>query len=237
MAKLQSRWFGPLAAAFAVVWTALAIWPQDRPTWALENLLTVVFAAALVMTRKALPFSRVSNLCFFVFLVLHSVGAHFTYAEVPYDAAITGVTGWSPQETFGWERNNYDRFVHFAFGLLLAYPTREVVLRMANARGFWGYFMPFMCVVAASSVFELLEWFAAALFGGALGMTYLGTQGDEWDAQKDVALATLGALLAMAATAFVNRRLQRDFAREWIKSLRGDAKPLGEEAVREGRAA
>jgi putative membrane protein len=237
MAKTRSRWFRPLAAAFAVAWTVLAIAPQDRPTWALENLLTVVFAATLAMTRNRLPFSRVSNLCFFVFLLLHSVGAHYTYAEVPYDDAIARVTGWSPQETFGWERNNYDRLVHFAFGLLLAYPTREVVLRMANARGFWGYFVPFMSVVAGSSVFELLEWFAAALFGGALGMTYLGTQGDEWDAQKDVALATLGALVAMTATAMVNRRLQRDFAREWITSLRGDRRPLGEESVREGRPA
>jgi putative membrane protein len=229
MPRPHDRWFAVLGTAFLVLWIALGIAPIDRPTWALENLLTVVFAVVLFLTRRKFPFSRLSYALLFVFLLLHSVGAHYTYAKVPYDAYAQRFLGWSPNETFGWERNNYDRVVHFGYGLLLAYPAREIFLRIAAVRGFWGYFFPWLLMVAESSVFELFEWGAAILFGEGLGMTYLGTQGDEWDAQKDVMLATIGAAIAMTATALVNRRLSRDFAREWADSLRVKKRtPLGE---------
>src|SRR5512139_1552362 len=116
--------------------------------------------------------------------------------------------------------------------LLLAYPIREVFLRVADVRGFWGYYLPLDVTMATSMLYELIEWGAAVYFGGELGTAYLGTQGDPWDAQKDMALATLGALLSMALTAAINRRLQRDFAREWADSLRVKHEaPLGEEAI------
>ncbi|HSR72017.1 MAG TPA: DUF2238 domain-containing protein, partial [Kiloniellales bacterium] len=125
-----------------------------------------------------------------------------------------------------------DRFVHFAYGLLLAYPIRELFLRVADARGFWGYFLPLDLTMSTSMLFELIEWAAAEVFGGDLGIAYLGTQGDVWDAHKDMALASLGALIAMTATLTVNARLQRDFAREWRDSLRlKRAAPLGEERL------
>jgi putative membrane protein len=232
----ERTWFRALGAAYLAIWLALAVSPIDRPTWALENLLAVLVAGSLFATRRSFPFSRVSYVVWFVFLVLHAVGAHFTYAEVPYDAFLRRTAGWSPQQALGWERNNYDRLVHFGFGLLLAYPAREVVLRFTKVRGFWGYALPFALVVSLSSIFELFEWFAALLFGEGLGMTYLGTQGDEWDAQKDVALATLGALLANGVVACVQARVGRDFAREWSESLRPlRRRPLGEESIRSGR--
>jgi putative membrane protein len=103
---------------------------------------------------------------------------------------------------------------------------------VANVRGFWGYFLPLDLTMSTSMIYELLEWAAAAVFGGNLGQTYLGTQGDEWDAHKDMALASLGALLAMSITAAINWRLQRDFAREWGESLRVKRKaPLGEDEI------
>lgn len=81
-------------------------------------------------------------------------------------------------------------------------------------------------------LFELLEWATSRVFGGDLGQAYLGTQGDEWDAHQDMALASLGALLAMTLTAALNRRFQRDFAREWAESLRVKQKaPLGEDEM------
>ena len=111
----------------------------------------------------------------------------------------------------------------------MAYPMREMFLRVANARGFWGYFLPLDLTLSTSALFELFEWVAAELFGGDLGIAYLGSQGDIWDAQKDMALAGLGAAIAMTATLLVNRRLQRDFNREWAESLRiKHALPLGE---------
>ena len=140
-------------------------------------------------------------------------------------------------ELCGFERNHFDRLVHFSYGLLLAYPIREVFLRIADAKGFWGYFLPLDVVMSTSMLYELIEWAAAVGFGGELGQAYLGTQGDVWDAHKDMALASCGALLAMTATAAINWRLHRDFAREFAHSLRvKNARPLGEEAIAAARA-
>jgi len=132
----------------------------------------------------------------------------------------------------GWERNNFDRIVHFSYGLLIAYPIREIYLRISNAEGFWGYFLPLDFTMSTSMIYELIEWGAAELFGGDLGIAYLGTQGDVWDAQKDMALASLGALIAMLITLAINLYIQRDFAREWAESLRvKGVLPLGEDEI------
>ena len=209
---------------------ALAISPHDRADWLLENSLLFAALAVLVATRKRFPFSRVSYTLLFLFFCLHSVGAHYTYSLVPYPEWWTWLTGRSD---LGSGRNHYDRLVHFAFGLLLAYPIREVFLRVAEVRGFWGYSLPLVVTMALSVVYELIEWGAAELFGGDLGVAYLGTQGDPWDAQKDMALASLGACLAMLVTAALNARYQRDFAREWADSLRvKQHRPLGEDELR-----
>jgi putative membrane protein len=151
---------------------------------------------------------------------------------VPYDEWFASLTGSSFNSLVGWERNNFDRVVHFSYGLLLAYPIREVFLRVADVRGFWGYFLPLDLTMSTSMMFELFEWVAAELFGGELGQAYLGTQGDIWDAHKDMALASLGALLAMLVTAAINRALQHDFAREWAESLEvKHPRPLGEDEI------
>jgi putative membrane protein len=176
--------------------------------------------------------SRISYTLIFLFLCLHSVGAHYTYSLVPYDAWFESLTGATLSSRTGWNRNHYDRLVHLAYGLLLAYPAREVFLRVADVRGFWGYFLPLDVVMATSMLYELIEWGAASYFGGDLGTAYLGTQGDPWDAQKDMALATLGGVIAMAVTAAINWRYQRDFARLWAESLSvKHPAPLGEDAL------
>ncbi len=218
-----------LAILFLAYWIVLAIEPRDRADWLLENLLAIVFAAVLVASFKRLPLSRISYSLIFLFLCLHTLGAHYTYSQVPYDAWTRALFGASLNETFGWERNHFDRLVHFSYGLLLAYPIRELFLRVVDARGFWGYFLPLDVTMSTSMIFELFEWAVAARVGGDLGMAYLGTQGDVWDAHKDMALASLGAALAMILAMAVNVRLQRDFAREFRDSLRVKrAEPLGE---------
>jgi putative membrane protein len=218
------RYVGTLAILFALWWIGWAIAPHDRNAWLLENALTVIAVAVLGATARPFPLSRMSYTLIFLFLCLHTLGSHYTYSLVPY------------REWFPWlgegERNHYDRFVHFAYGLLLAYPIRELFLRIAGVRGFWGYFLPLDLTMSTSMLYELIEWGSAVLFGGDLGVAYLGTQGDPWDAHKDMALASLGALLAMTLTALVNARLKRDFAREWVESLRVKiSEPLGEEAL------
>lgn len=223
---------GVLGGLLAVVILVSGFAPHDRADWLLENLLVALFIAAAAIGHRGLRLSRLSWLLIFCFLCLHEVGAHFTYAEVPYDHWARALFGLGVSDAFGLERNHFDRVVHFAYGLLLAYPAREVFLRIADVRGFWGYFLPLDLTMSTSMLFELVEWGAAEIFGGELGVAYLGTQGDPWDAQKDMALASLGALVAMVVTAVVNRRLNRDFAREWRESLRvKHPAPLGEEAI------
>ena len=180
-------------ALYGLFWVALAISPSDRADWALENALVVLFVPALLASLRWFPLSRLSWTLILLFLALHTVGAHYTYAEVPYDAWSEALLGVRLNDLFGLERNHFDRLVHFSYGLLLAYPMRELFLRVADARGFWGYFLPLDLTLSTSAVFELIEWGAAELFGGDLGVAYLGTQGDMWDAQKDMALAGLGA--------------------------------------------
>ena len=226
------RYLLALAVIFAVVWTALAIRPSYRHDWALENALVVAFVVLIAATYRRLTLSRISYTLIFLFLCLHEIGAHYTYAKVPYDEWFASLTGVTFNSLVGWERNNFDRVVHFSYGLLLAYPIREVFLRVADVRGFWGYFLPLDLTMSTSMMFELFEWLAAELFGGELGQAYLGTQGDVWDAHKDMALASLGALIAMLITAGINRALQHDFAREWAKSLQvKQPRPLGEEEI------
>jgi putative membrane protein len=218
------RYVGTLAVLFLLWAIGWGIAPHERGAWLLENALTVLAVGVLVATARVFPLSRVSYTLIFLFLCLHTVGSHYTYSEVPY------------REWFPWlgasERNHYDRFVHFAYGLLLAYPIRELFLRIAGVRGFWGYFLPLDLTMSTSMLYELIEWGAAVVFGGDLGVAYLGTQGDPWDAHKDMALASLGALIAMGVTALINARLKRDFAREFVESLRVKiADPLGEESL------
>jgi putative membrane protein len=222
-------YFTTFIAALTVLWAALAIAPHHRADWVLENVLLLAGVAVLIATRKRFPLSGISYTTILVFFGLHIVGAHYTYAEVPYDEAFRKLTGASFNELVGWERNNYDRVVHFSYGLLLAYPIRELFLRIANVRGFWGYFLPLDLTMSSSMLYELIEWVAAEMFGGGLGTAFLGSQGDQWDAQKDMALASLGALITMSITAAVNVIYQRDFAREWVASLQVHGRqPLGE---------
>lgn len=210
----------------------LGIHPHYRQDWLLENILTGIFVGFLVATYRSMPLSRLSYTTIFIFLCLHEIGAHYTYSEVPYDRWLQDLFGLSMNKLFGWDRNNFDRIVHFSYGLLLAYPVREIFLRVANVRGFWGYFLPLDVTMSTSLLYELIEWAAAIGFGGELGAAYLGMQGDVWDAQKDMALASLGAAVTMMATVILNLWFKRDFTKEWLESLQVKRPlPLGEVAL------
>jgi putative membrane protein len=215
-----------LLALFGVACVVSAIKPWDVKNWLMEMALAAAFVALLVLSRKRLPLSDVSYTLIFIFLCLHAVGAHYSYSRVPAGDAL--------RESFGWTRNHYDRIVHFAFGMLLAYPIRELFLRVANVRGFWGYYLPLDVTMSFSMIYELIEWAAAVAFGGDLGQAYLGTQGDEWDAHKDMAWATLGAVINMLVVAGINWKFDRHFGDEMRESLRVKGKaPLGEVRLRE----
>jgi putative membrane protein len=228
----RGRYLGALAVLLGIVVVLSGIGAHYPHDWWLENGLVLGFIAFLGASYRRLPLSRVSYTLIFLFLCLHEVGAHWTYSEVPYDDWTRALFGTSLNEALGWQRNHFDRLVHFSYGLLLAYPIREVFVRVADARGFWAYFLPLDVAMSTSMIYELIEWMAAAAFGGELGEAYLGTQGDVWDAHKDMLLATTGAMIAMLATAALNVRFQRDFASEFVDSLRVKGRdPLGEDEI------
>ncbi len=180
------------------LWIVTAIEPFNRRDWLLENLLVFVYGALLIATYRRFPFSNLSYGLFGVFLSLHLVGAHYTYAETPL--------GFWLQEALDLQRNHYDRIVHFLFGLLLAWPFRELLMRAAGVRRCWSYLLVVVTVLGFSGFYEALEGVVAVIVSPELGAAYLGTQGDEWDAQKDTALAFSGAVIAMTVCWWADRR-------------------------------
>lgn len=194
----QSLYIRSLWAVFLACWLLLALHPHDRADWLLENALTGVVAGLLLASRRRFPLSAPAWTLLLLFGLLHTLGAHYTYSLVPYEAWGQQAFGLSINGLLGWERNNFDRIVHFLWGYLLFLPVQEWFTGGAHpVRGGWRYWFPLEFIMATSLVYELIEWQAAEFFGGALGAAYLGTQGDIWDAQKDMALASLGGLLML----------------------------------------
>ena len=193
----QNRLVQGLLAWYLLFWLWMAISPVDRSDWLLENILAVTAVAALFLTARRFQFSNRSYVLITLFLTVHAIGAHYTYAKVPF--------GFWLQDLLHAGRNPFDRLVHFAYGLLLAYPIREVLVRLAGVSGAWSYVLPVSATLAQSGLFELIEAVAATVVNPELGAAYLGMQGDEWDAQKDMAAALTGAVLMMSATVAVSK--------------------------------
>lgn len=228
----RHRYAAILAGLLGLVLLRSFIGAHVLDTWLLENTPVTLGLLFLWATYRVMPLSRVSYTLVFLFLCLHETGAHWTYAKVPYDDWWQSLFGTTLNSRLGFERNQFDRLVHFSYGLLLAYPLREIFLRVADVRGFWGYFLPLDFAASTSMLYELLEWATASVVGSDASNDFLGSQGDIWDAQKDMALATLGAFLAMTLIALVNWRYQRDFARDFAASLSvKHHDPLGEETA------
>ena len=181
-----------LLVSYLVVWVVLAVSPVDRHDWLLENLLALSPVVVLILSYRRFAFSDVSYVLITLFMILHAIGAPYTYAKVPF--------GFWVQDTFNLSRNHFDRIVHFAFGLLLAYPAYDLFLRAAKARKGWALFMAAIAVISVSGFFEVLESWVAQLVSPELGDAYLGTQGDIWDAQKDMTMAIIGALFTVGLT-------------------------------------
>jgi putative membrane protein len=221
-----------LLGVFLVYAGLWAIRPVDLRAWALENLLTVLLLAWLIGSHRRLTFSNISYLLIFIFLCLHTIGAHYTYSLVPYDRWTEALIGRGLNDLFGWQRNHYDRLLHFLFGLLIAYPIRELFMRVARARGFWSYYLPLDVTISLSAFYELIEWAVAIVVGGDVGPTYLGTQGDPWDAHQDMALAALGALISISVVALINWKFDKNFSSQMRSSLTPRNVTLGERRLR-----
>lgn len=168
----------------------------------LQHVPTLAIVIGLCVTRRWFPFSRLSYVFIFLFLILHVIGARYVYSYVPYDAWMRRLVGFSVDESLGLTRNHYDRLVHLAYGLLLANPLRELICHTVNPPGAWSYYFAIESIMASSVAYELVEWLVAITFAPDWADRYLGQQGDIWDGQKDMACATLGAVVSMALAAW-----------------------------------
>ncbi len=186
-----------LLAGYAVVWVITAIKPLYPHDWLLENLLVFIALPGFVLTYRRFQFSNLAYVLLTAFFVLHAYGAHYTYAETP--------AGDWVRDAFGHSRNHYDRVVHFMFGLLASPAMWELLRRVTGLRAAWAYVATVHVIMAWSGLYEIIEAVVAMLVSPELGAAYNGTQGDEWDAQKDSALAAVGAVIAMVLLA-VRRR-------------------------------
>lgn len=223
----MNRYLASLGVIFLAVWVWAAIHPVYPHDWRLENYLVFAGVPFIVLSVWVFRLSRISYGLITFFMCLHVIGSHYTYAEVPF--------GYTLQHWLGADRNMYDRLVHFGFGFLLAYPIREMFLRVAKVKGFWGYYLPLDLTLSFSALYEIIEWRAAAEVDPAAGLAFLGSQGDVWDAQKDMACAGVGALLALIIVALINWKFDGKFWAEQKESITvgKDDQPLGEEKLRE----
>ena len=209
----MSRYQMFLAAVFATVWVATAINPLHRDAWLLENLLVFIFIPVVIVTARYFKLSDISYTFITLFLIMHLIGANWTYGEVPF--------GFTLGELIGSDRNMYDRLLHFSFGLLMAYPIREMFLRATSARGFWGYYFPLDIVLSFSALYEIIEWAAVNLVDASSGTLFLATQGDIFDAAKDMGSAFLGGVFAMSMVFALNWYFNKEvFGTEMKESFR-----------------
>lgn len=182
---------------FLISWIYTLVTTSDGANWITENILTVLFLGVMVWGYPRFRFSDLSYTAMFVFLMLHIFGAQHTYAEAP--------VGFWLRDVFGLERNPYDRIVHYSFGLLMAYPMRDYFINKMEWPSWVCWVLPVEITLSFSGMYEIIEYGVADIFFPDVGVAYLGTQGDPWDAQKDMILAFTGAITSMVLTAVIGR--------------------------------
>ena len=175
-----------ISICFLLLWAWTFLTTPEIDNWFLENFLVFIFIAFLIFTFKRFQFSDLSYAFIFVYLCMHIYGAKYTYALNPF--------GFWLRDVLHTERNLYDRIVHFSFGLMLAYPMRDYFKNWFKWPVWVCWVLPIEITLSFSCLYELIEWGVADVMFPEQGMDYLGTQGDVWDAQKDMFCAFCGAV-------------------------------------------
>ncbi len=186
-----------LLCVYALWFALLAINPYDRTVWFAENIPIVLIVLFLAVTWRWFKFSNTSYLMMSFLIFLHTLGAHYTFARVPFD--------WIT-DTFGFQRNNFDRLSHFTVGFY-AYPIVEWLCRKNLVNRRWVAFLfGVFAIFTVASLYEIIEWLFAVNFDASEGAAFVGSQGDVWDAQKDMLADGLGAIFTVAFYHLKNRR-------------------------------
>jgi putative membrane protein len=196
MTKKQKNYRLGLFIAYLVIWALLAINPVYREDWLLENILVFAGVPFLFWLDRRSPLSGLSYTLIFIFMVLHTYGSHYTYSETP---AGRMVSDW-----LGLERNHYDRFVHFLWGFLLTIPLFEIFRKkVSRKRLVLDFIFAGSILLTFGVAYEFMEWAAAVVVAPEAGTAFLGTQGDVWDAQKDLLMNVVGTFAAIIFWPFV----------------------------------
>ncbi len=176
-----------LLAVYIVLFFICSINPYDKTVWIAENLTVLIVVIILIITFKKFRFSNTAYFLMSIWIYMHTIGGHFTFANVPFDFV---------NNLFGWERNNYDRVAHFTVGFY-AYAICELLdkKRLVNSKIIL-FLFPIFSIATVAAVYEIIEWIAAVTLDPKAGIEYVGAQGDIWDAQKDMALDISGAVFA-----------------------------------------
>lgn len=186
----KNRFLTGLLGVYFVLMFALAIEPMDRTVWFAENLTVwIIVAIILGLYWRGVRFSNLAYGLMFILIYLHTIGGHYTFALVPFD--------WVT-DLFGFERNHYDRLAHFSVGFYAFAVAEWLSSKRLVAHRFVLFTYPVFLIATIAMSYELIEWFYAASSDAADAMAYLGSQGDIWDAQKDMLADTLGAITATA---------------------------------------
>ncbi|HCE2339464.1 TPA: DUF2238 domain-containing protein [Vibrio parahaemolyticus] len=176
-----------LTIFYAIVFLFSALEPSSRAVWFAEIIPAIGILIAIWTTSIRYQFSNTAYLLMFIWLCLHTIGAKYTFAEVPFD--------WF-NNLIGSERNNFDRVAHFAIGLY-AYPIAEYLIRNKKFNPTFSCWFALFAIMSLAAGYEIIEWWYAELAGGDEGIAFLGSQGDIWDAQKDMLCDTTGAILSL----------------------------------------
>jgi putative membrane protein len=172
----------------------------------LQHIPTMLLIVTGPLLLRRWPLSTASVACIIAFMALHTLGGRYAYSNVPYDDWARALTGTTMSDAFGWTRNHYDRLVHFVFGALSVVPVAEIARRWGGLSRRGAAFTVLGWVLAISCLYEIFEWLLTIVAAGETADRYNGQQGDIWDAQKDMALAALGAILVMAMAPLVRNR-------------------------------
>ncbi|MEO5773892.1 MAG: DUF2238 domain-containing protein [Sphingomicrobium sp.] len=189
------RWMIGALAALLLLVQIRQPFPDVAP---LHHIPTLVLLLAVPFLLRLRPMSNAAVGCVVLFFVLHTIGGRYTYSSVPYDRWSEALFGISISEIFGFDRNHYDRLVHLSYGLLAVPPTLEFLQRHVGVARRVALYIAIESVIAVSAVYELFEWFLSIVLAGPMAADYNGQQGDMWDAQKDMALAAIGAIVSAA---------------------------------------
>ena len=201
----RDRYQQVLFLLYLLFLVASCINPPYRQFLLMQHAPTLLAAFVLAYLSNRFPISRLSFSFIVLFLGLHTLGARYLYSYTPYDEWSQWLLGINITEFFGFERNHYDRLVHFSYGLLLVVPIQEFERRYFGLSLALSSVLAIECILATSAAYELIEWLVAIIFTPQWAEQFLGHQGDHFDAHKDMALATSGAILSIGVLVVVTR--------------------------------